>query len=381
METEIVISFSDEEDNIGPSLPPSSKAKQPESAEIAISEDDLEDNSTENNIGPQIPLHLLQKKKEQQKEQEEDPSSIGPVIPAHLLKKRQQEEQDPSSIGPVIPPHLLKTKQQPQEEEEEEEEEEEIDPDAFAPALPPDLIRERAEPPTSAAPTTGRRRRPVGPTMPTGPLPPQYDDDDDYMVGPALPTNYNPEEDAKYSAIHAIEERARLSREAMEKKESGDSSGKVERPEWMIVPPEVDYLKKADSSRSRTFNSSSLSTLERDSTIWTETPAEKQKRLQEESLGKRKAPMEEPGFSEKDYAMKQKVDTYNMDSRPLSLLEMHQQKKKKAKEMPEDVTKRAFDREKDLLNYKKVDKKSKKEFLKRSGEFNTKFGYGKSSFL
>lgn len=49
--------------------------------------------------------------------------------------------------------------------------------------------------------------------------------------------------------------------------------------------------------------------------------------------------------------------------------------------MPEDVTKRAFDREKDLLNHKKVDKKAKKEFLKRSGEFNTKFGYGKSSFL
>jgi hypothetical protein len=70
-----------------------------------------------------------------------------------------------------------------------------------------------------------------------------------------------------------------------------------------------------------------------------------------------------------------------MGERPLSLLEMHQQKKKKAKDMPEDVTKRAFDREKDLLSHKKVDKKAKKEFLKRSGEFNTKFGYGKSSFL
>lgn len=73
-----------------------------------------------------------------------------------------------------------------------------------------------------------------------------------------------------------------------------------------------------------------------------------------------------------------------MQTRPLTLLELHQQKKKKSKEPTsdiEDVTKRAFDREKDLLGARKMDRKSKKEMLKQSAQFGQKFGYGSSSFL
>lgn len=73
-----------------------------------------------------------------------------------------------------------------------------------------------------------------------------------------------------------------------------------------------------------------------------------------------------------------------MQTRPLTLLELHQQKKKKSKESTsdiEDVTKRAFDREKDLLGARKMDRKSKKEMLKQSARFGQKFGYGSSSFL
>lgn len=73
-----------------------------------------------------------------------------------------------------------------------------------------------------------------------------------------------------------------------------------------------------------------------------------------------------------------------MHTRPLTLLELHQQKKKKSKNPTsdiEDVTKRAFDREKDLLGARKMDRKSKKELLKQSSQFGEKFGYGSSSFL
>lgn len=71
-----------------------------------------------------------------------------------------------------------------------------------------------------------------------------------------------------------------------------------------------------------------------------------------------------------------------MQTRPLTLLEMHQQKKKKNKDYTvEDVTKRAFDREKDLLGGKKMDRKTKKEMLRQSAQLGEKFGYGKSSFL
>lgn len=70
-----------------------------------------------------------------------------------------------------------------------------------------------------------------------------------------------------------------------------------------------------------------------------------------------------------------------MHTRPLSLLEMHQQKKKKSKEPTEDVTKRPFDREKDLLAPRRMNSKQKKEMLKQSSQFGDRFGYGRSSFL
>jgi hypothetical protein len=107
------------------------------------------------------------------------------------------------SIGPQIPQHIAN---RPIETEEE------IDPDAFAPELPPDLVDQRQK---QQPQPTGRRRRPVGPSFPTGPMPPP--EEEDFIVGTALPKDYNPEEEAKYSAIHAIEERARQAKEAMEK--------------------------------------------------------------------------------------------------------------------------------------------------------------------
>lgn len=70
-----------------------------------------------------------------------------------------------------------------------------------------------------------------------------------------------------------------------------------------------------------------------------------------------------------------------MQTRPLSLLELHQQKKKKSREPKEDVTKRPFDREKDLVAPKMMNSKQKKEMLKQSSQFSDRFGHGRGSFL
>lgn len=240
IESEIVISFSDDEDEIiGPQIPTNvSKTKQQtpdigpqipsqtagpqipqhileqnravnnNSDEIAIS-DEEDDNKTigpqipSQTAGPQIPQHILEQKR-----------SAGPQIPPHILNQKRSannnsdeiaiSDEEVNSIGPQIPKHVP-SKSTVQVEEED------ISPDDFAPELPPDLIVEKKQQPQP----TGRRRRPVGPSFPTGPLPPA--EEDDFIVGPALPKNYNPEEEAKYSAIYAIEERAREAREAMEK--------------------------------------------------------------------------------------------------------------------------------------------------------------------
>ncbi|KAI7897217.1 uncharacterized protein EV154DRAFT_475539 [Mucor mucedo] len=376
-ESAIVISFSDDEEEVGPQMAGPQipqhilearsvgpqipdhllQQKRANTDEIAISDDEEEEEVGD--IGPQIPQHLLNKT--------DDESTAGPQIPQHLLEKMSNVLEN-DIVGPQIPQHILETK--PVEED--------ITPDDFAPALPPDLLEQRQK--QTPQPQTGRRRRPVGPTFPTGPIPNQ--EEDEYMVGPALPKDYNPEVEAKYSAIHAIEERAREAREAMEKKEA--DKGKVQRPDWMLVPPEVDYLKKANSSKSRQFTNKTMSKEELDSAEWTMTPAQKQQRLEEERSGKRKMKDEETNFSELDIERIRNIQEYNMQTRPLTLLEIHQQKKKRSKEPTsdiEDVTKRAFDREKDLLGARKMDRKSKKEMLKQSAQFGQKFGYGSSSFL
>ncbi|CAO3654094.1 unnamed protein product [Mucor hiemalis] len=360
---EIVISMSDEEEAevLGPQIPaPLLEKKRQQDIGPQIPQ-----------AGPQIPQHILEQKATSSKNTDEISIShedfvgpqiptttsapAGPQIPAHILQQRFLKVQN--TVAPVV------------------ESEEEVDPDAFAPELPPDLIEQKQK---QQPQPIGRRRRPVGPSFPTGPMPPQ--DDDDYIVGPALPADYNPDEDAKYSAIHAIEQRARQTQESMEKK--NEVSGKVERPEWMLVPPEVDYLKKANSSKSRQFTNKTMSKEELDSTEWTLTPAQKQQRLEEQRSGKRKTTEEEIDFSQLDRERIRNVQEYNMQTRPLTLLELHQQKKKKTKDYTvEDVTKRAFDREKDLLGGKKMDRKTKKEMLRQSAQLGEKFGYGKTSFL
>ncbi|KAG1468553.1 hypothetical protein G6F56_003769 [Rhizopus delemar] len=303
---------------------------------------------------------------------DEEESDIGPQIPQQVLQKKRDTAERQMHEGEIImsdeesdfgPQYL-------QQKDDLKQEETAVDPDDYTPELPPDLVEHRR----TVQSQPGRRRAPIGPSLPSNLLMQSEPDDD--MIGPDLPMNYNPEEEAKHSAIHAIEERARQSREAIEKKKEG--STKVERPEWMLAPPEVDYLKTATSSRSRQFSSKPVGAV--DSTEWTETPADKERKSKETRSEKRKA--EEPlPYSASDMQRKKVIEEYNMQTRPLSLLELHQQKKKKSREPKEDVTKRPFDREKDLVAPKMMNSKQKKEMLKQSSQFSDRFGHGRGSFL
>ncbi|KAI8384076.1 hypothetical protein BD560DRAFT_420546 [Blakeslea trispora] len=368
---------------IGPAIPEELlKGKRQNQAEIdiALSDDDSDAfgpqlPSQNVAVGPTIPTDILA----QRRQQEED-SVIGPHFPDR--EKQQKVNTDEIAIsddedavaGPVIPPHILEKMNKQVEPEEE------VNADDFAPALPPDLLVERQQQQVESH--GKRRRRPAGPSFPMGPIPSADDDD---IVGPSLPQNYNPEEESKYSAIQAIEERAKQTREALENKDKKDT--KIERPEWMLAPPEVDYLKAAHSGKSRQFSNRNMTEEERDNTSWIETPAEKERRLHEEqkSGGKRKAHDQQSAMSREEMQVRQNVHEYNMQTRPMSLLEMHQQgRKKRTKQITdeEDVSKRPFDREKDLLSGgRKLDRKQKKEIFKNSSELGSKFGYGKSSFL
>ncbi|KAI9278699.1 hypothetical protein BDA99DRAFT_531444 [Phascolomyces articulosus] len=348
-------------------------------------------------IGPDIPKHLLEKKKQQQQEQQ----SVIELDEADADEEVVQDVvRDNDSVGPSIPPELLAKRRQERSQVEEEPaavaatEEGDEDPDAFAPALPPDLLEarkqqkaEKSNNDTSSSSGSGRRRRaPAGPALPS-----RYDnDDDEYVVGPSLPTNYNPEQDAVRSAVQDIEERAKRSKEAMEAEKSGATSEKkVERPEWMLLPPEVDFLRGADSSRSRGFSSSNLTEKEKDRSVWTDTPADKErrrnlKRKQAEEEAKAGPSLPPPKYSRHEQELKQNISQHNMMERPKSLVELHrEQGRKNRKKETEDVASRPFDREKDLLNGPKkgMDKRQKQELLKSARELGGRFGSGSSSFL
>ncbi|KAI7900763.1 uncharacterized protein BX663DRAFT_516440 [Cokeromyces recurvatus] len=392
-EAEIPISLSGDEDTdpmMGPQLPTDSlKNKQVETMnntdEINHSKDEQD---TDQSIGPQIPIELLAKRQTTHNADEISISDddIEFQTDQHSIEdKKKVVEQQMSSVekietvGPHIPQDILNKSKM---ENRNSDEEAETDSDDYAPALPPDLLEERRKQQQQQQQPTSRRRRPVGPSLPPSTsFSALQDNDDDFVIGPTLPRNYNPEEESKYSAIQAIEERARQSKEALEAKKEAESSTKIERPEWMLVPPEVDYLKNANSLRSRQFSNKSVSQI--DNSSWTETPSDRQNSLNGQGSGKTKKPQTEESYVNRqaEMEMRRNIEAYNKHERPMSLLEMHQLKKRKKVSSADDVRNRPFDREKDLLGSRKLDRKQKKELFKQTTQLGQNFGYGSKSFL
>jgi hypothetical protein len=120
--------------------------------------------------------------------------------------------------------------------------------------------------------------------------------------------------------------------------------------------------------------------------VWTETPEQKLKRLQNEALGitapantsadagksssSRKSKEEE----EKARRIKEKLDK----ARGKSLVEQHKEAGT-GKEKEDDPSKRGFDWEKDMGSGVKISNKQKNEMLKRAKGFGDRFSSG--SFL
>ena len=82
-------------------------------------------------------------------------------------------------------------------------------------------------------------------------------------------------------------------------RDQGSSSGRIQRDSWMIVPPkESDWAARVDPTKIRarkfrTGKGAKASSSGGNMTLWTETPAEKQQRVQDEVLGLKKPATEE----------------------------------------------------------------------------------------
>ena len=181
-------------------------------------------------------------------------SRVGPELPPHLAAKRKHED-DNEEERPARA-HPASRSRSPSDDGAEKR------PRILGPSLPPANLDERPS------------------TAPSG----VDDSDSDDEIGPALPPppgHYDPDAKALRSKAVAEEELAR------------QAASKPKREEWMLVPPKQDdWSSRIDPTKlkNRKFNTGkgAKGPAQKgggDNTLWTETPEEKLKRLEDEVMG------------------------------------------------------------------------------------------------
>jgi hypothetical protein len=187
-----------------------------------------------------------------------------------------------------------------------------------------------------------------------------------------------------------------------------ESPKKLQREEWMMIPPsQDDWTSKVDPTklRNRKFNTGKGSKAPArksggDNAMWTETPEQKRKRLEDEVMGIQKPAALGPtdarpskGAAEAEETAR-RIKDYNVSfhfclqfpltcpanillqekNRAQSLYEEH--KKAVPKEKEDDPSARGFDREKDIAGGRKIGHAQRKEMLNRAADFGSRFAGG-----
>ncbi|KAI8053751.1 hypothetical protein BDF22DRAFT_681091 [Syncephalis plumigaleata] len=298
-------------------------------------------------------------------------------------------------IGPTLPPHLAKavaeeSSSQDELKKEEENEEEDEEDESYGPSLPPELQATRQTAP----------RKVIGPAMPGTTARPveESSDDSDDDVGPmplpaeAVAVMASIEQQQRMAEIEA-----RASGRTVESVEAGDdtASSKPTRGEWMLVPPTVqlstDPLKKPSTGFRQTEGRGYRGPREeQDNFLWTESPAEREKRItraqKEKELGR---PVSARNVTPTNEQYTRSAATA---SRGPSLLEQHlsnlkdnkkETKKKRATVLNNDSndhegdeTNDRFDRERDMA-VQRVDVKRQRTMLQKGNLLNDRFSRGK----
>ncbi|KAK6505377.1 hypothetical protein TWF481_007283 [Arthrobotrys musiformis] len=303
-----------------------------------------------------------------------------------------------SDIGPALPPHLLAKRKRQQEEAEKaaaaaatvvapKESEGKTSQETVAATAPKNDVDENPE----------KRRRVMGPYMPApiDQMPSRGPDEDDDKKGG---NDHNDEDDSSSGDEigpslpgfrgSAADEEAAAQRRLASRVQA--ASEKITRDEWMLVPPEHgDWTSKVDPTkiRSRKFQTGKGARAPTakggDNSLWMETAADKAKRVADEVMGVRR-PANETGEDEDPKAKaarleaqetQRRIDEYNAKNRGKSLVEEHSKSKDRKEE--DDPSKRAFDREKDIVgSSKRIGLQQKKQMLERAADFGSRFSKG-----
>ncbi|KAH8682253.1 hypothetical protein BX600DRAFT_505860 [Xylariales sp. PMI_506] len=378
--------------SIGPQLPPhlakrkrtpdddgdvdshSPKRVPANDKEIPLGDDD-DSSDDDDGYGPSVP--------KSQAASTTGAPSIGPSLPVSV--------ETSSTIGPAIGPSLGPT-QPPANTDEIPLNDSDSDSDsgpAPAPALPSTAPKRVMGP---AAPPAELSERPPGDPRAVGGHgdldDSGSDDDDDY--GPALPT----------STSHL----ARQSQASTAAAYAAANPKAPQRDEWMLAPPTASGARAPDPTkiRARKFNSGPRGGGGGDtgggdtiSSIWTETPEQKRKRLEDAVLGRSSASA--PGATatsgsgsgsgsgnrksreeqEREERIRQNLEAV----RGPSLYDDHQRREGgkggRIEAEEDDPSKRGFDWEKDMKLGGRIGSTQRKELLNKAADFGSRFSKGK----
>ena len=359
-------------------------------------------------VGPQLPPHLMKRKRG-----EEDDASNGSATPP--TKIRAASPPQPRVLGPSMPPQPTKNEDEIALDDSDDSDDDDMGPALLAgprkPAAAPARVVGPSMPspqnddeialddsdndvgpaPPQAQPTAAPRRV-LGPAPPPAPLdqmPPQpandsdSDSDDDY--GPSLPPP--PGSAAAYAAEAELAQEVETARQA-----ARSEPAKPQRAEWMLAPPSgADWGSRVDPTKlkNRKFASGkgAKGPAEKSviSAIWTETPVQKRQRLEDEVLGRKDAAnssnpnagREEGGRDREAEETARRIREYTEKQRGKSLVEQHMGKKEgEGRKEEDDPSKRAFDREKDMA-LGGLGLGQKRDMIKKAGEFGSRFEKGK----
>ncbi|KAF2403860.1 hypothetical protein EJ06DRAFT_297612 [Trichodelitschia bisporula] len=285
-----------------------------------------------------------------------------------------------SSIGPELPPHLLAKRKRQAEE---------AQTSTHSPTLGKNVSS------TSSPDAAEKRRRVMGPAPPPAPLAelPQTSANDDGSsssddeFGPSLPTG-NTTTVSLYSrtlSLLTAQSYAHDSDESPGPKPAPTAPKKVERDAWMLVPPKQDDLAaRMDPTkiRAKKFNTGRAAGASAGGggidTVWTETPEQKRKRLENEVLGVA-APAHSTAKQVKPRAKDEeetarRIKEHTEKHRGKSLYDQHQ--KSTPQDLEDDPSKRAFDREKDIASGTRIGHTQRKDLVNRAADFGSRFSGG-----
>ncbi|KAK3669831.1 hypothetical protein LTR78_010289 [Recurvomyces mirabilis] len=295
-----------------------------------------------------------------------------------------------SALGPDLPPHLLAKRKRKQEATTE-------DKPATASGARPSSDNNNQD-------GGEKRRKVIGPAMPPAPLneipdappPTTFNDvdgeeeDDDDEFGPALPS-------PNATTTTSSHRKDPTKSDDTTSSNPQEFSKQPQRDAWMTMPPTQDDLAaRMDPSkpRARGFNTgkgakgpNSAMGTEDGSSAWNETPEQKRKRLRDEMMGvvatstssgsgsgSQAIPAAERSKRATD--LDEEAREHIAKSRGPSLMSRHEATKGPSAELEDDPSKRSFDREKDMGAGMRIDGTKRKQLLNQASGFSSKFAGG-----